>query len=182
MIYKLHKKKKNLYTRRLKNSECVQEAMSLGCSDAKMIMTESVITGHWVRMKCQYGCESFAAVLTCPPFSPSIEDAWDLLGAYRQALLIRGETGTFVRETVAELEKIFVAKGFHKAFGLGSGPCKLCSPCDLENGCKFPHKARPSMTACGIDVFKTVQGNGWKASPMFTSSPQEAHFGLVLIE
>ncbi|MBI5184705.1 MAG: DUF2284 domain-containing protein [Nitrospinae bacterium] len=182
MIHKLQKKKKSPYPHRLKNSECVQEALGLGCQDAKIISAETVITGHWVKLKCQYGCPSFASVLTCPPYSPTLEDVWDLLGSYHLALLIRCESDEFTRNVVVELENRFVSSGFHKAFGLGSGPCRLCAPCEMESGCKFPEKARPSMTACGIDVYKTVQNNGWTSSPLLPFNQRKDHFGLVLID
>ncbi len=178
---KLQNKKLCQDVRSLKNSEFVQEALNLGCLDAKIIMVESIITGHWVRLKCQYGCKSFANTLTCPPYSLCIEDMWDLLGEYRQGLLVKGESDEFVRNAVADLENKFVSNGFHKAFGLGSGACQLCTPCELENGCKYPDKARPSMTSCGIDVFKTVQSNGWKSSPLAPKDSRTEHFGLVLI-
>ena len=180
MIHKLQKKSQ--IAQRLKNQDCVREALALGCADAKMITAESIVTGHWVRLKCQYGCPSFLSVLTCPPYSPPLEEIWDLLGAYYQALLIRGGSGEFIRETVVALEKKFVAGGFHKAFGMGSGPCRLCSPCDVEHGCKRPELARPSMTACGIDVYKTVQNNGWKTLPLVPHEERTEHFGLILID
>ncbi len=182
MIHKLHGKKKGHYPHRLKSSECIQEALDLGCHDAKVVTTESIITGHWVRVKCQYGCKSFASVLTCPPYSPSVEDVWDLLGGYHQALLVRGKSGEFIRETVITLEKKLIHGGFHKAFGMGSGPCQLCVPCDLEQGCKYPDKARPSVTACGIDVYKTARNNGWNLSPLSVHDTRKDHIGMILID
>jgi len=182
MIHNLKENREDRHARRFKKSAYVREALDLGCLDAKLIPVESIITGHWVRIKCQYGCPSFASVLTCPPYTPPVEDIWDLLGSYHQALLIRGENGEFIREMILRLEKRFMASGFHKAFGIGSGPCRLCSPCELENGCKFPEKARPSMAAFGIDVYKTLQNNGWRFFPSVPFNQHKDHFGLVLVD
>ena len=71
-----------------------------------------------------------------------------------------------------ELEREAFLNGLHKAFVYLSGPCRFCEICPAENvenrnefskkDCKNPLKARPSMEACGIDVFKTVRKYGFK--------------------
>jgi len=58
-----------------------------------------------------------------------------------------------IRELVADLEREIFLAGFYKALSFGCGPCGLCKTCEIENGCRYPEKARPSMEAAGIDVF-----------------------------
>lgn len=43
-------------------------------------------------------------------------------------------------------------------------------------------RARPSMEACGIDVFKTARDNGFPIEVVRTRDEEENIFGLVLVE
>jgi predicted metal-binding protein len=76
--------------------------------------------------------------------------------------------------------RIFLA-GFYKAFGLGNGPCQLCVRCNTKR-CIHTEQARPSMEACGIDVYATVRANGYPIEVVKDSSDDANYYGLVLIE
>ena len=49
----------------------VQRAVELGAAEAKVVSPATVVTAHWVRLKCQYGCGGYGLRLTCPPYSPT---------------------------------------------------------------------------------------------------------------
>jgi predicted metal-binding protein len=89
-------------------------------------------------------------------------------------------------EISTELERELFLAGYYKAFGMGDGPCFRCgqdeSSCALGDGCRFPELMRPSMEACGIDVYKTVRDNGWQIEVVQTRSDQTTDIGLALIE
>ena len=85
------------------------------------------------------------------------------------------------KRIAAELEREIFLAGYYKAFGLGSGPCSLCDECDLD-GCRYPHKARPSMEACGIDVYQTVRSNGFEIEVVRDRDDPQHYFGVVLVE
>jgi hypothetical protein len=65
---------------------------------------------------------------------------------------------------------------------MACGPCNLCKTCDLTQPCKHEDVARPSMEACGIDVYATLAKSGYRLKVVKT--PEEAcHFcALVLVD
>ena len=73
------------------------------------------------------------------------------------------------------------SNGFHKAFGMGGGPCRLCAKCNAKR-CIHTEQARPSMEACGIDVYATVRANGYPIEVVKEYSDDANYYGLVLIE
>lgn len=84
-------------------------------------------------------------------------------------------------EAIVDLEiKIFL-DGYYKAWSMGSGPCRLCKECDLTS-CKNGLKARPSMEACGIDVFKTARDNGFLIEVIKGHGEERNVYGLILVE
>jgi predicted metal-binding protein len=168
-------------------------ALDLGADAAQIIPADQVVVADWVRLKCQYGCEAYGSRLTCPPHSPPPEATRQVLSHYRQALLLcmEGQGGGWKAETrkrrqmsevVADLERELFLVGHHRAWGMGAGPCRLCKECDLSSPCRFPDKARPSMEACGIDVYTTVRQAGWEIEVVQTKESPFRLFGLVLME
>ena len=156
-------------------------AVKLGAVEAKPILPETVVTAMWVRLKCQYGCGGYGGRLTCPPYSPTPAQTRELLDGYQRAILVRGSNRTDIHEVVADLEREAFLAGFYKAFGLGSGPCRMCDECDLES-CAHPHRARPSMEACGIDVYATAHGNGYPIEVLTKRGCEGNYYGLLLVE
>jgi predicted metal-binding protein len=82
---------------------------------------------------------------------------------------------------VAPLEREIFLAGFYKALGFGSGPCRGCPECNFD-GCRHPEDARPSMEACGIDVFATVRANGCPIEVVRDEGDEQNYYGLVLID
>jgi len=48
--------------------------------------------------------------------------------------------------------------------------------------CKNKEIMRPSMEACGIDVFKTVQNAGYKPKVLRDCTEKVELFGLILLD
>ncbi len=65
---------------------------------------------------------------------------------------------------VHKVEAQAFALGYRFATGLTAGSCKLCPECTASSNsqepCRHPFRARPSMEAVGIDVFKTAENAG----------------------
>ncbi len=161
----------------------IKQAIKLGARDAKRISADTIITGPWVRLKCQYGCDGYGQCLTCPPYSPSPEQTSRMLKDYQSALLVHGDNHTDIRHIVTRIERQAFLDGYHKAFAMGSGPCMLCEKCALaDKECLHPEEARPSMEACGIDVFQTVRNNGFPIEVVRNRSCTQNYYGVVLIE
>ena len=159
-------------------------AKRLGAADAKVVAAASVVTGTWVRLKCQFGCGGYGQRLTCPPYSPTPEQTQAMLAEYRAAVLVHQPGGgkwKSIKRIVAALEREIFLAGFYKAFAFGSGPCDLCETCSLES-CEHPREARPAMEASGIDVFATARGNGFPIEVVRDRGCAQNYYGLVLIE
>ena len=173
----------------MKKKKTVQElcrrAVTLGAKDAKIIPAATIKTAAWVRYKCQFGCDGFGGCLTCPPHSPLPEVTRKVIASYSKAILVHsvsGRIGADISEIVVKLEKEAFLSGYHKALGMGAGPCRLCRECSMDAGCRHAESARPSMEACGIDVFSTVRANGFFIETVDSIHSKANYYGVVLVE
>ena len=158
-----------------------ETATKLGAMGAKIISPATVQTGGWVRWKCQFGCGGFGSSLVCPPHTPTPAQTRLTLDEYKRAILFEAPPGKAKKIAAALERKLFLA-GYYKALGLGAGPCHLCDTCAFEEGCRHPEQARPSMEACGIDVFATARKHGFTIDVVRTHRDPQHQFGLVLVE
>jgi len=156
-------------------------ATALGALSAKIIRPCEVRTDQWVRWKCQFGCGGFGTSLVCPPHTPTPDQTRLMLDGYKRAVLFESPPGQ-VKKIAAELERQLFLAGHYKALGLGAGPCSLCKTCAFEEGCRHPSQARPSMEACGIDVYATARRQGFTIEVVRDHEDPQHYFGLVLIE
>jgi predicted metal-binding protein len=110
-----------------------------------------------------------------------------VVDSYEKAILVhrrlpKGEKAKPFNEIVLKLEIKMFLDGYYKAWSMGSGPCRLCQECDLTASCKHGIEARPSMEACGIDVFKTARDSGFAIEVVKTHEEERNIFGLILVE
>jgi predicted metal-binding protein len=168
-----------------------KRALEMGIEEAKIIDPGSIVTAEWVRLKCQYGCPGFGESLCCPPRTPTPDMTRKVIDSYQKAILLhqrllkgkrRSERAKTFREAIVPLEIEMFLDGYYKAWSMGSGPCDLCKECNLSGSCKHGLEARPSMEACGIDVFKTARNNGFPIEVVRTHHDEMNIFGLVLVE
>ena len=164
--------------------ELKDRAVELGARDSKVIEVKTVKTAAWVRYKCQFGCDGYGECLTCPPHSPTPDETQKILDSFQKAILIHCQSGSHVdiSKVVIKIEKEAFLAGYYKALGMGAGPCRLCGECNLKGECRHREKARPSMEACGIDVFSTARSNGYTIDTLDSTRCKVDYFGLVLIE
>jgi predicted metal-binding protein len=154
-----------------------------GVSDARIISPSEVVTAGWVRLKCQFGCDGFGQCLVCPPFTPTPQQMRNVLDTYHRAVLLHCQPDADVKAIAAELEREIFLSGCWKAFGLGAGPCYFCKECNLkEKWCRHADRARPSMEACGIDVFSTVKKVGFPIEVVRTTRQCPNYYGLILVD
>ncbi len=164
-----------------------RRAAEIGIEDAKVIDPHSIVTAEWVRMKCRFGCPGFGGTLCCPPHSPAPDVTRKVIDSYDKAILFhqrldRGERSKDFNGAVVRLETEIFLDGFYKAWSMGSGPCGLCEGCDVTGLCQHGYDARPSMEACGIDVFKTARNNGFPIEVVRTHDETRNVYGVVLVE
>jgi predicted metal-binding protein len=159
----------------------IRRAVELGALEAKIIGAETIVTAPWVRLRCQFGCGGYNSSLCCPPHSPVPEETRAVIDCYTKALLVHLKKLGKITKIIVTLEREIFLAGYYKALGFGSGPCNLCKTCDSE-ACKHPEKARPSMEACGIDVFATARNNGFPIDVVRDFDSDQNYYGVVLIE
>jgi len=160
----------------------IRKAKKYGAKEAKIVSPKKVFTAEWVRLKCHYGCDGYGQHLTCPPFSPAPQETRMVLNEYTTALLIHCPSRwTDISTIVSALERDAFLSGYYKAFGMSSGPCSLCDECSIEEGCRHPEGARPSMEACGIDVYKTARTAGYPIEVVRDSHSPQNYYGLLLL-
>ncbi|CCQ91369.1 conserved hypothetical protein [Nitrospina gracilis 3/211] len=173
---------KHLPTERVSSSQMIQEAEALGSARAKVIPVHEITLGHWVRLRCQFGCSFFNQRHTCPTFTPTSDEMGDILLSYRRAMMVEASNSADVHALVLCLESRLREKGFFKAFGMGALPCDLCEVCTIESNCKYPDRARPTLQACGIDVSQTLLNIGWDFAVKFQPCTEGHTIGMVLLD
>ena len=164
-------------------------------AEAKEITPSSVITAPWVRLKCRYGCGRYGTGYCCPPDAPTPEETREILSNYNRAVLFHYEAAKREGEIrfkvlsdffddLVDLEGDLFKEGYYKAFVMISGPCTRCTPCAKAEGapCHFGMRARPSMEACGIDVYQTARNNGFPIQPLRTKEETQNIYCLMLVD
>ena len=163
-------------------------ALEKGMDDAVIVETSRVFTAPWVRIKCRFGCAAYGQRLCCPPHSPPPAQTRAMLDSFTTAILLHRhwekgyKTVEDFNDALVDMERALLLDGFRKAFSMGSGPCTRCAVCNISGGCVHPEKARPSMEACGIDVFATAGEHGLPLSVLRTREEERNIFGLILVE
>lgn len=153
-----------------------------GAQGVALVKPADVITAEWVRLKCQYGCGLYGHCLTCPPHSPTPQLTRRVLDEYSAAYLMWWGSEGGGREVLAAIERETFLAGWYRAFVMAEGPCMLCDPCPLELPCRHPGQARPSMEACGIDVYETAHRAGFPLEVVTCEADKPNYYSLLLVD
>lgn len=183
------------------------KAQDLGASDAKIIATNEIPIEDEIIDLCQEPlCESYGQSIYCPPHVMKPQKFRELLTEYENAIIFKIQVSSEILlskerfnefrkiyEIAAQLTALAIAAGCSKSKGLAAGSCKpvycpeyQCQALIDGETCRYPDKARPSMEAVGINVFKLVKEVGWEIHKITENSDPESVpdgilAGLVLI-
>jgi len=84
-------------------------------------------------------------------------------------------------QSVVDLEKAAMNKGYSLAISFVSGHCQLCEKCNIETKiCAHPNLARLSEDAVGVNVKETAANAGIEVTFPFAKNPES--FALLLID
>lgn len=84
-------------------------------------------------------------------------------------------------QSVVDLEKAAMNKGYSLALSFISGHCQLCEKCNTETRiCRHPELARWSEDAVGVNVKKTATNAGITVTFPFAKNPES--FAILLID
>jgi predicted metal-binding protein len=180
-------------------------AIEHGATDAKIITTDMVVIDERVRAKCIYPkCEWYGTNAHCPPHAPELEQMRKLVNSFKHAIFLRMRVPTELLaakrttkqleqykilrkkalETIGKIESTAFYDGYYLALGFGCGTCKLIfcpnGDCKVLKGesCMAPHRARASMEAVGMDVYKLATKVGWDIYPI-GKAPSDAPYGTI---
>ena len=169
-----------------------EKAVELGATDARIISARKVMIDPRVRLKCLVPrCHLYGETPNCPPYTPELHEMREIVKKYEYAILMKNDVlpvEDFVdnekwykahmahqgktHRIVSGVEAVAFNDGYYFAAGFAAGGCKttLCGGriCQfLDSGrCRYPLKARPSMEAVGIDVYRLVSEVGWEIYPV----------------
>jgi len=169
-------------------------AVKHGLKDFKWVRPRTIILGHWVRMKCDYGCPGYGKKRTCPPLVPPVEECGKFFREYQRGLLFhfakkfkdpetRHSWSREINQKMLELEREVFLSGYYKAFVFTQAPCRVCKRCNgAEGDCRQPYLARPTLEAFGVDVYATVRMMGYPIQVLKDYHEEMNRFGLLLVE
>jgi predicted metal-binding protein len=159
----------------------VDEALKLGASDANLIGIDQIVFDPRSFLKCRFGCNRWGKYWTCPPnLSISSDEFMLAFQNYEKAIIFRTPDPKSSQEVGLALEKeAMLTYGSHFAFALVL--CVKCEECSYPEPCRFPHLARPSIDAFGIDIGKTLEPLGFKVEFDKDGKLIPAWYGMVLL-
>ncbi len=159
------------------------QAQQLGFASASVIKTSAIAVEPWVRLKCRFGCSHYDQSPGCPPYALDEEKMAVTISRYRHALLVQGAPPSKqFHEQLLALERALFLGGHHEALAFGAGPCPVCPTCASDGHCRFPDKLRPSLEACGVDVYETARRSGFALNPVQHHQGYVKYVGLVLFD
>lgn len=161
----------------------IAHAKRLGFSFSRIMEASEIVVEPWVRLKCKFGCAHYNQSLTCPPYSFDGTKMHTILCRYKHALLVQGTPPSQqFHERLLALERALCLAGHPEALAFGAGPCSVCPNCPTKDHCRFPEKARPSLEACGVDVYETARRAGLCINPVLHPLGYVKYVGLVLFD
>jgi predicted metal-binding protein len=189
-----------------------EKALELGASNARIVTAHEIPVDERVTLKCQVPrCFGYGVSANCPPHTLKPAELREHLAKYKWAVFFTTDVPSDVivrdkatiKERVAvyqnvfkivnEIESMAFYDGHYLAFGLGAGSCRhtfcgLEDDCQAMRGekCRFSLRARPSMEAVGIDVYKMVASAGWDIYPIGSNAtptdiPKGTLAGIIIV-
>jgi len=188
------------------------KAIEFGASNAKILSVDDIIVDDRVVLKCQVPlCFGYNVCMNCPPHTLKPAEVRELLKGYKWAVFFTKDVPAEVivrdKATIKERVKVYqdtfkivndvesmaFYDGYYLAFGFGAGSC-LHTFCGLQDGCqvldggkcRMSLRARPSMEAVGMDVYRMVAEAGWDIYPIGSDAkpeqiPKGSLSGIVIV-
>jgi predicted metal-binding protein len=160
----------------------IDKAIELGATEAREVRTDDIVFDARSYLKCRFGCNRWGKYWTCPPhLDVSPERFMDAFAQYHRAIIIKSvdpKVGQAV--TVAIEKEAMLAMGCSFAFAMVL--CVECEECAYPDPCLYPHLARPSMDAYGIDIGKTLEPLDFKVEFDTEGKLLPAWYSMVLID
>lgn len=163
-------------------------------SDFRWIDPKKIVTAHWVRMKCIFGCKEYGKTASCPPNVPSVSECEKFFKEYKEAVVFHFEKKVAKPEDrfawtrkvnlkLLKLEREIFLSGHEKAFLLFMDSCNICKECGgVREKCKEPRLSRPTPEAMTVDVYATVRQVGYSIEVLSDYSQTMNRYAFLMIE
>lgn len=158
------------------------KAVELGAEEAKIIDADTIVFDPRSFLKCRFGCNRWGNFWTCPPYLDiSPEKFQEAFNLYSKAIIIKTTDAKKGQDVTVKVEKeAMLNHQCMHAFAMVL--CVWCEECAHPEPCRYPHMARPSMDAYGIDIGKTVEPLGMKVEYDEKGQLLPCWYSMVLIE
>jgi len=158
------------------------KAVELGASEAIILETDRIVFDSRSHLKCRFGCNRWGKYWTCPPhLHISLGEFMDSFSKFKTAIIIKSTDPKVGQDVTLAIEKdAMLSLGCSFPFAMAL--CVQCDECAYPEPCKYPHLARPSMDAYGIDIGKTVEPLGFKVEFDPEGKLLPAWYSMVLID
>lgn len=165
-----------------------------GFPDFRWLDPREIIVGHWVRMKCLYGCVEYGHNACCPPNAPPVDECERFFRDYKKAAVFHFEKTVArpedrhawtleVDRALLKLEREVFLRGYYKVFLVFMDSCHLCEPCTgKRTTCKEPKLARPTADAMAMDVYATVRRLGYPIEVLSDYGQPMNRYAFLFIE
>lgn len=100
---------------------------------------------------------------------------------YSQALVIKTTDPQIGQDVTLAIEKEAMLS-YDSQFAFAMALCVKCEECAYPEPCRYPHLARPSMDAYGVDIGETLDPLGFKVEFDRTGRLLPAWYSLVLLD
>jgi predicted metal-binding protein len=164
--------------------ELTRHAFELGVSDARIIPARSIVVeDRFPEMCASPRCLGYGQSPGCPPHVMKPAEFRELLSRYEHALVFkidvptelllgeeRHEVAGRIHEIAAAIERLAREREYPHSQGFAAGSCKMIFCADrescvvLEKGgeCRFPDKARASISGIGVNFEELCKTVGWR--------------------
>jgi predicted metal-binding protein len=190
-----------------------RKALEMGATQAVIVKAEEIPVDERVTLKCRIPrCFGYGVSAHCPPNALKPEELREILKKYHWAVFFimdvppevivrdkatikeRVAAYQLVFKIVSEIESQAFYDGHYLAFGFAAGSCRhtYCGQkenCQALEGkrCRFSLRARPSMEAVGIDVYKMAARAGWDIYPIGSNAkpedqPKGTLAGIIIVQ
>ncbi len=184
--------------------ELMHKAFELGVSDAAIIPAQSIVIEDQFADMCsspQYQCPGYGRSPHCPPHAMKPQEFRNILTQYEHVLVFKIDTPTEVllddrrfdvakriHEISAGIERLAREKGFVHSRGFAAGSCKMifckdeakCIVFEKNENCRFPDKARTSISGIGVNFQELSNTAGWQFNKITQDTkPDDVSMGMM---
>ncbi len=166
------------------SAQLISYALAAGAAGAVVVSAGDIVVKAGLADMCRDpGCPNYGLSANCPPHVGGPAALKRRLESSHQAVVFRMEVPAEdlfsdnrrrvfqgLHEIAAGIEQAAAKTGWPRARGYAGGSCREifcyeaadCPPLSGGGPCRYPRRARPSLSGFGIDVAALFETAGWR--------------------